>query len=82
MVKIKYIGISGSITSGGVQFKKGLPYEVKEEVAKYLTETFTNSFEVIEEPKPKLKVEVKPKEEVKKAPAKKAPAKKAPTKKN
>ena len=66
MVKIKYVGMSGSIATSGIQFMKGKPYEVTEEVAKYLKDSFGKNFEVIEEAKVEVKAEpvveeVKPK---------------------
>ena len=66
MVKIKYVGISGSVASQGIKFQKNKPYEVSEEVAKYLKDSFGKNFEILEEPKPKavekpIVVETKPK---------------------
>jgi len=65
MVKIKYVGISNSITSGKVQYFKNTVYEVSDEVANYLARTFNVNFEIIEKPKPKVEPKVEAKEEVK-----------------
>ena len=68
MVKIKYVGMAGSVASQGVKFQKNKPYEVSEKVAKYLKDSFGKNFEIIEEPKPKLTiVEEKPKPRPKRA---------------
>ena len=48
MTKVKYTGISGSITSGKIKYTKGSVIDVSDEVAKYLKATFNSEFEFIE----------------------------------
>lgn len=82
MTKIKYIGISNSMNSKGIQYHKNVVYEVKDEVAEYFIKNFNTSFEIINAkstPKEEVKVIEPVKEEVKvvKKPTRK-PLKKAP----
>ena len=67
MAKIKFIGIGGSLRSGGIKFVKGIPYDVSDEVAEYLISTFGEEYFKLEEaPKkaaPKAKAKPAPKKE-------------------
>jgi len=51
MTKIKYSGISNSITSGKAKYCKNTLYDVEDKVAEYLLKTFGEAFVVIEERK-------------------------------
>jgi len=44
MKTVKYMGISSSMNTGGVNFKKNEPYVVTDEVAEYLLNGFAGAF--------------------------------------
>ena len=78
MTKVRYTRLAGALVSRGFNFEVSGEYEVPDEVAHYLTKTFSNNFEFVTPKKPEVVKVVKdePKEVVEEVEVKKEAPKK------
>lgn len=64
-MRVKYIG-KGSLHSKGLRFEHGVEYDLPEDIANYLTQTFASFFKFVEVDEPEVRPKPARKSRVKK----------------